>query len=111
MKLWSDLAKTLGERLRADDAEMTEAESTRRGLDEILQLAARSFDDSLRDSSANADDAEEAENAASAIERIAEAQQQLDVNANSQLVIEVLIGDLKALSARSLGPMTGKRLR
>ncbi|MBI3835024.1 MAG: DNA polymerase III subunit [Planctomycetes bacterium] len=111
VKQWTEEAKALGERLRADDPEMTDAESTRRGLSEVLQLAARSYDESLRDFSGQGSDSDEAEMAAAAIDRLAEAEHQLDLNANTQLVMEVLIGELKALGERPLERAVGGGLQ
>jgi len=111
VKQWTDEAKALGERFRSDDPEITEAESTRRGLSEVLQLVARSCDESLRSLGDDADSFEAAENAAAAIDRIAEAERQLDLNANTQLVIEVLVGELKQLSGAGRVQAVGSRRR
>ena len=87
-KEWIDTAKTLGEGYRKRDPDITDTESTRRGLKTILHLAADRFDEQLRDTgSASAQ-------AANAIGRLVQAERQLDLNANTQLCIETLISDL-----------------
>ena len=93
VKAWMDEAAALGERYRKRDPEITDAEAARRGLATVFQLAAGWYGGILRNC---ADTAQfmRAETVAAAINRLAEAQRQLDSNANTQLIVETLIGDL-----------------
>jgi len=92
-KAWTDEAAALGERYRKRDPEITDAEATRCGTATVFQLAAGWYGDVLRSRVGAAQDIE-AEAAATAINRLAEAQRQLDLNANTQLIVETLVGDL-----------------
>ena len=96
-KTWTDEASALGERYRRRDPDITDAEATRRGLATVFQLAAGWHGDVLRNC-ADAAQFMDAETVASAINRLAEAQRQLDLNANTQLIVETLIGDLAGSS-------------
>jgi DNA polymerase-3 subunit delta' len=85
-KTWLDAAKKLGEGYRQRDPDITDTESARRGLKTILQLTANCFSEQLRN--------EPTSSAADAVGRIAQAERQLDLNANTQLCIETLVMDL-----------------
>ena len=89
-KAWTDEASALGERYRKRDPDITDAEATRRGLTTVFHLAAAWYVDLLR-ASANAAKPIDAESAAVAINRLAEAERQLDLNANTQLIVETLL--------------------
>ncbi len=97
-KAWTDEAAALGERYRKRDPDITDAEATRRGLATVFRLAAGWYGDGLRKSADNAQFMN-AETAAAAINRLAEAQRQLDLNANTQLIVETLVGDLAGSAA------------
>jgi DNA polymerase-3 subunit delta' len=116
-KAWIDESKALGQRYRKRDPEITETEAGRRGLKAISQLTATFYADVLRFSSGersaivNASQLSQIgeisqqvapQKAAEAIGRIALAERHLDLNANTQLVIEALIVDLARLSDPSL---------
>ena len=88
---------------------MTETEAARSGLKAIFRLSAAWFADVLRIVSGAPDglvnsrwrsemeglaDALDAEQAAEAINRLAQAGHQLDLNVNTQLVVENLLNDL-----------------
>lgn len=92
-KVWTDEASALGERYQKRDREITDAEATRRGLATVFQLAARWYADELRNNAHTAPFAG-AECVAAAINRLAEAERQLDLNVNTQLIVETLVGDL-----------------
>ncbi len=98
VKAWTDEASALGERYRKRDPDITDSEATRRGLATVFQLAAGWYADVLRN---YADTAQfiGAETVATAINRLAEAQRQLDLNANTQLIVETLVGDLAGSTA------------
>jgi DNA polymerase-3 subunit delta' len=98
VKAWTDEASALGERYRKRDPDITDAEATRRGLAIVFQLAASWYGGVLR-SRVDAAQAIDAESAAAAINRLAEAQRQLDLNANTQLIVETLVGDLAGSTA------------
>lgn len=110
-KRWSEEAKALGERLRARDGDITDTEAARRGLGLILRLTARWYADVLHvvagDDGGVINKARvgelrswsqclDAERAAAMLDRLAEAERQLDLNANTTLVIESLLNDLRA---------------
>ncbi|MEK7711392.1 MAG: DNA polymerase III subunit [Planctomycetota bacterium] len=87
-------AKSLGERYRKRDAEITDTEATRRGLKTVFRLAAGWYADALRAGAGGVGRRFDTESPAAAINRIAEAERQLDLNANTQLVVETLSNDL-----------------
>lgn len=108
-KLWTDESKSLGERYRKRDPDITETEASRRGLKSIFQLAAEWYADILRAGSSDestivnkhwtaqiqrAAESVDAERGIEAVNRIARAERQLDLNANTQLCIEALLVDL-----------------
>lgn len=97
-KAWTDEASALGERYRKRDSDITDAEATRRGLATVFQLAAAWYGDVLRNC-ANTAHFMGAETIAATINRLAEAQRQIDQNANTQLIVETLIGDLVGSAA------------
>jgi len=89
-KAWTDEASALGERYRKRDPDITDAEATRRGLATVFHLAAAWYADRFR-TEADAAGPVDAESAAAAINRLAEAERQLDLNANTQLIVETLL--------------------
>jgi DNA polymerase-3 subunit delta' len=89
-KAWTDEASALGERYRKRDPDITDAEATRRGLTTVFHLAAAWYADRLR-TEADAASPIDAESAAAAINRLAEAERQLHLNANTQLIVETLL--------------------
>ena len=115
VKFWTDEAKSLGERHRKRDPDITETEASRRGLKSVFELAAAWYADVLRygsgDESAvvnthwmmqieQAAERLEVQAAAEAVSRIARAGRQLDLNANTQLCVEALLSDLARLGDR-----------
>ena len=118
---WIDESKTLGQRYRKRDPEITDTEAGRRGLKAIFQLAATCFADVLRfnntDMSALVNTSHQpliakisqhvqTENAAEAISRMVQTERQLDLNANTQLVIETVVTGLARICAGS--PMAAR---
>jgi len=112
VKFWLDEAKSLGERYRKRDPDITETEASRRGLKSVFELAAVWYADLLRcgsgDESAvvnrhwitqirQAAERLDVQAAAEAVSRIARAGRQLDLNANTQLCVEALLSDLARL--------------
>lgn len=116
IKFFTDESKSLGERFSKRDPEITDTESARRGLKSLFRLAADHYAAQLRANS----DSGVAQNRvaqvqphrtwghgspgsislkehAARIERIALAEQQLDLNANVQLVVETLAHNLVAV--------------
>jgi len=111
---WTDESKALGVVYRKADPDITPTEATRRGLKAIFQMAAACYADVLRVRSggqptkSNPAHVEHVRllagqhspaRAADAINRIALAERQLDLNANVQLVVETLLSDLSGLSS------------
>ncbi len=110
-KSWSEEAKALGERMRARDGDITDTEAARWGLSLILRLTARWYADVLHAAAGNEGGVVNAaragelqawsqriggERAAAMLDRLTEAERQLDLNANTTLVIESLLNDLRA---------------
>jgi len=91
VKFWAESAKALGEKYADVDAEITDAEATRRGTITMLRLTAHSYSTMLRDA---CDAPDQAEALAAGIGRIATAIGQLDLNVNAQLCLEALANDL-----------------
>ncbi|UCC31949.1 MAG: DNA polymerase III subunit [Phycisphaerales bacterium] len=121
VKEWTDESKSLGARYRERDPDITDTEAGRRGLKSIFQLAAACYADVLRiaggDESAivNANHKTEIEQASrlvdtplavESIKRIARAEHQLDLNANTQLCVETLLSDLSRIACRQTAPTT-----
>lgn len=113
LKSWTEAAKELGDRYRKQDKDITDTEASRRGLKTLFRLAADWYADILRvgsgDSSSPANNALRADIARAAeslpasraidlINRLARAEHQLDLNANTQLCVETLLNDLARLS-------------
>jgi DNA polymerase-3 subunit delta' len=114
VKSWTEESKGLGAAYRKRDADITDTEATRRGLKAMFFLAATYYADVLRVASGaestlvNAASSAQitqvakhidAERAADAISRITQAERHLDLNANTQLVVETLLNDLANLAA------------
>lgn len=105
---WIEEAKSLGARYKKDDPDITDTEGQRRGLESVFRLTADWFADVLRghsDDSTIVNSARRADvlratertdraAAMEAVNRIALAERQLERNANTQLVVEVLVADL-----------------
>ncbi len=97
-KVWLEEAAALGVRHRKREPEITETEATRRGLTALLQLTAQWYADALN-KGAKAGQFADAERAAAAIQRLTEAERQLGLNANTQLIVETLVADLADVAA------------
>lgn len=119
VKEWTEESKSLGGRYRKRDPDITDTEAGRRGLKSIFHLASAWYADILRvasgDESAiiNANHKTEIEQASrsvdaplavEAINRIARAERQLDLNANTQLCVETLLSDLSRIACRKTAP-------
>ena len=115
---WLELAKGLGERYRKQDRDLTDTEATRRALRLVLLLAANWYADVLRLWAGEADSlvntpwhdalaavarSADAERTTDLVKRIAAAEHELDQNANVQLCLEVLAGDLAKSADRHPG--------
>lgn len=87
-------AKSLGERYRKRDPDITDTEAARRGLKTVFRLAAGWHAEALRAAAGRTGDRSQAEVHAAAIDRVAEAERQLDLNAYTPLVVETLSNDL-----------------
>ncbi len=109
VKVWTDESKALGGRYRKRDPDITDTEAGRRGFKAVFQLAAAWYADILRfgsgDQAAVVNTARQAQieravesidptQAIEAVNRIAQAEHQLDLNANTQLCVETLLNDL-----------------
>ncbi len=116
VKAWTESAAALAEGQRRRDSEITETEAARRGIATLLRLAANWYGDVLRCSVGKMDAALNtawreglglvaagvaAESCARAIARLAQTERQLDLNANTQLCLEVLHADLRDLFGRA----------
>ena len=123
-KDWLTEAKSLGELYQKRDRDITGTEATRSGLKSVFHLVATWYADVLRRASGEAtmlvnrawrSEVEQAaksmqpEQAAQAINRIAQAEQQLNLNANTQLVVEVLLTDLAGIGAGNPLPRESAR--
>jgi len=119
VKEWTEESKSLGGRYRKRDPDITDTEAGRRGLKSIFQLAAAWYADILRVASRNesaivnanhkteikqASRSLDAPLAVKAINRIARAERQLDLNANTQLCVETLLSDLSKIARRATAP-------
>ena len=128
VKAWTDESKRLGVHYRKRDPDITETEATRRGFKSIFRLLATCYADLLRFGSGNEQEPTEsppgvhadsprpegrglsspaairlnAEQAAGAINRIAGAERQLDLNANPQMCVETLVNDLARIASASI---------
>ena len=116
IKVWTEVAKTLGAGHRKRDPDISEADATRRGLEAVLLLVSNYYADVLRTATAdsasvhNEDLCKQIGAAAKrltpddsirSINRIALARRQIDLNANSQLVVETLLNDLSRIANRT----------
>lgn len=102
VELWTGMARTLADLQRSRDPGITETETNRHGLKLVFQLAANYFADVLRGASGDGAVAIHGgtislPSACRAINRIALAERQLDLNANVQLIVETLSNDLAKL--------------
>lgn len=114
VKTLTDESKELGDVYRMRDPDISDTEATRRGLKTLLHLAATWYADVLHAGSGTADtllvntaardllsqaqaDLSPAA-AGKAVNRIAEAERQLDLNAHTQLCLESLLHALARLS-------------
>lgn len=113
---WTDTSKALGTIYGKRDPEITPTEATRRGLQAVFQLAATWYADLLRcaagepermvnvqakTSLASMAEGADRSDVIRAINRLAEAEHHLDLNANTQLVVETLLNDLARLGTGS----------
>jgi hypothetical protein len=120
-KAVQDEAKGLNDFFNKADPDISDTEATRRSLKTVFQLAAEWFADVLRmkngveESLANYAIRGQLEQVARRMEhdavirsvlRLAQAERQLDLNANAQLTVDCLINDL----ARSAKPAAAQRL-
>lgn len=111
-KSWMDEAKALGDLHRKRDPEISDTEAARRGLKAIFELASNFYADLLRLGSGSesvvvnatglsdleaAAQAVDVNQAVKAVNRLAAAERQLDLNVNTQLCVEVLINDLAGI--------------
>ena len=111
---WTEESKTLGEGYRKRDPDITDTEAGRHGLQTLCRLAAGWYADVLKvavGEAANivnrawekelqrATGTVSMDRAAGAVNRLALAQRQLDLNANSQLVVDALFNDLSNIGA------------
>lgn len=109
MATWTEMSKSLGEGYRKRDPDITDTEAGRRGLQTIFRLSAGWYADVLKvaagETASVMNHAWEKQlrqsagsmtinRAASAVDRLASAQRQLNLNANTQLVIDSLMNDL-----------------
>jgi len=108
---WTDSAKERGKHYRKADPEISDTEAMRRALKTILGLTAGFFADLTRYATGGPDIVNEHQRdfvrriadhlavarAADAVERIARAERHLDLNVNTQLVLEALLNDLATL--------------
>ena len=110
-KSWIDESKSLGTVFRANDPEVTDTEAGRRGLKQVMRLAADWYRDALREVSGAETPEAGAERGTArsggsltatelidSINRIARAEKELDLNANTQLCVETLLNDLSHLA-------------
>lgn len=109
--LLTDQAKAIGEHYRKRDPDITDTEATRRGLKSVMKMIAIWLADVLRVTSGesvnlvNIAQLNDIQSTASnwkplalieAIHRLARAEQHLDLNVNTQLVVETLVNDLSS---------------
>lgn len=115
VKAWVEESKGLGSLYRKRDRDITDTEATRRALKTIFELAATLYADVLRFASGDRSGAvnkssiallEQAagvisgRDAIEAINRIARAEHELDLNVNTQLCVETLVNDLSRIFRR-----------
>jgi len=106
---WTEVSKSLGVGYRKRDPDITDTEAGRRGLQTIFRLAAGWYADVLKMSAGDrtgivnlaweqklqqTTTTVSIERAADAVNRLARAQRQLNLNANTQLVVDALMNDL-----------------
>ena len=104
-------SKAIGESFRKRDPDITDTEATRRGLKTVMKMAATWYADILRAGigdgaklvnealAENLSDVAgrmEPDFAIEAVNRLARAEHHLDLNANTQLVVETMVNDLAA---------------
>ncbi len=115
IKFFTEESKSLGERFSKRDPEITDTESARRGLKALFRLAADQYAQVMRNQAAGfggdgSDRVAQVEpyptwghdspcrtslaEYAARIERLARAEQHLDLNANVQLVVETMANEL-----------------
>lgn len=96
IRFFTEESKSLGEQFSKRDSEITDTESARRGLKTLFRLAADHYADQMRRFAERRQTRTEQplEGLATCVERLARAEQQLDLNANVQLVVEALANDL-----------------
>ncbi len=105
-KSWIDESKSLGAVFRADDPDITDTEAGRRGLKQVMRLAADWYRDALRDvsgadpkrGSAGTGTTIPTTDLIDSISRIVRAERELDLNANTQLCLDTLVNDLTRIA-------------
>lgn len=109
MTHWNEASKALGASYRKRDPDITDTEAGRTGLQTLCRLAADYYADVIRVAAGDATrvtniawqeqlqqkaDQISMEHAADTVNRLAQAQRQLNMNANTQLVVDALFHDL-----------------
>ena len=125
VKTLTDESKELGDIYRTHDPDISDTEATRRGLKTLLHLIATWYADLLHTGSGTGDtllvntaardllaqaDLSPA-NAGRAVNRIAEAERQLDLNAHTQLCLESLLHALSRIGNNKKPARGAARLR
>lgn len=113
-KHWQEAAKSMAEKFSGEDSEISDTEASRRAYRAMFQLLSTFLADLLRvrsgcdELTANRSQGEllrrwsalpQADGARRAILRIVEAERQLELNANAQLVVDCLANELAAALA------------
>jgi DNA polymerase-3 subunit delta' len=101
VSVWTAAAEALGERFRKLDADISDTDALRRGLRIALRMTANWYADRLRAATNGADGGWEP--CGARIRRVAEAEEQLELNVNRELCLETLANDL----AESAGLLAG----
>lgn len=96
IRFFTDESKSLGDQFSRRDPEITDTESARRGLKVLFRLASDQYARQMRTAAQEecARTGNALEELAVCVERLSRAEQQLDLNANVQLVVESLANDL-----------------
>lgn len=108
-------AKTISDLEKERDRDISDTEATRRGLRRVMLFVSIALSDALRhQATASADPndpaARDLDTTARLITRVADAERQLDRNANTQLVVESLLFDLtRGLAQQSHRPAAAAR--
>lgn len=123
VKHWQETAKSMAEKFAEEDSEISDTEASRRAYRALFQLVSTFLADLLRASSgcdelaANRSqielirrwsDVQTADGVRRAILRIVEAERQLELNANAQLVVDCLANELASALAVGLRFAVGR---